>query len=289
MQVVINGIVTGLMVALLGLGFGLVYFPTRVFHVAQTAVWAIAPVVAFLCLKHGLPLYVCVGSAVAASAALSVLCEIVNHRHLQARAAGSGQHMIASVGISLAAIEGLVLLLDNMTHELPLCHPRACRLGALGMSGTQSVTAVTSVIALSLVWIWLSHGGSGRLVRAMASNPEEFVLSGYDLWSSRRFVFVISGALTAVAAIAVANDQGFNIHDGQRMFLFGCAAALVSGRLSVPRLAAAGTAIGVTVAVVTWALSAEWQQTAAFAVLAVSTVAQRMLRREHSGRLRGHP
>ncbi len=55
MQILANGILNGLIIALMALAFQLVYLPTKVFHVALGGICVIAPYVAWVCLKAGVP------------------------------------------------------------------------------------------------------------------------------------------------------------------------------------------------------------------------------------------
>lgn len=64
MQTLVNGIITGLTVAVLALAFTATYLPTRIFFVALGGVYAIVPFIAWTCLKHGCPWVLVVAIAI---------------------------------------------------------------------------------------------------------------------------------------------------------------------------------------------------------------------------------
>jgi len=63
MQILMNGIITGLTIAMLAVAFSVVYLPMRVFHIALGGVFAIVPFVAWVCLREGWSWYLAVVSA----------------------------------------------------------------------------------------------------------------------------------------------------------------------------------------------------------------------------------
>ena len=55
MQILINGLITGLTLAVLALGFTVVYLPLRVFDLALGAIYTLVPFVAWAMIQAGMP------------------------------------------------------------------------------------------------------------------------------------------------------------------------------------------------------------------------------------------
>jgi branched-chain amino acid transport system permease protein len=105
MQFFMNGIVTGLSLALLSLAFSVVYLSTHIFHVALGGVYVLVPFVAWACLRSQLGWIVAIAAALLSGVILSLACEYLNHRWLEQKQAGSGAHTISSLGIYLIIVQ----------------------------------------------------------------------------------------------------------------------------------------------------------------------------------------
>src|SRR5947209_3160853 len=107
MQLLANGVIYGLTIAVLALAFTTVYLPTRVFHVALAGVYAAVPYVAWACLQASWPWYLAVATAVLAGVIVSVACELVNHGPLEQKRAPSGTHLVSSLGLSILLVQAV--------------------------------------------------------------------------------------------------------------------------------------------------------------------------------------
>ena len=118
MQIIVNGLISGLTIALLALAFSIVYLPTRVFHVALGGVYASIPFIAWACLRWGWPWYLAMTVATLTGVGLSLVCELVNHARLERRRASSGAHLVSSLGIYIIMVQALALIWGNETKVL---------------------------------------------------------------------------------------------------------------------------------------------------------------------------
>ena len=73
-QILANGTVTGLILALLALGFQFVFLPTRTFHIAAAGIYTLAPYVALSTLRASGSWFLAVMAALAATIVVSGLC-----------------------------------------------------------------------------------------------------------------------------------------------------------------------------------------------------------------------
>lgn len=75
MQILINGLITGLTLAVLALGFTVVYLPLRVFYLALGAIYTLVPFVAWAMIQAGMPWYLAACAGIVTGVGISLLCE----------------------------------------------------------------------------------------------------------------------------------------------------------------------------------------------------------------------
>jgi len=105
LQLLINGIISGSIIALLALGFALVYNTTRIFHIAYAILFTFAPY--FFITFHGhyaLNVGISVLLALLCTILLSVIIEILVYRPLQRKKSSPNQLLISSIGVMIIII-----------------------------------------------------------------------------------------------------------------------------------------------------------------------------------------
>lgn len=266
-QILANGLISGLSAAVLALAFCVVYLPTNVFHVALGAVYAATPFVAWQGLRWGWPAPVALAVAMAFAAALSVVCELVNHWPLAKKRDVAGAHMIASLGVYMVVVEALALIWGSDTQMLPLGEGAGVQVQAVLLSRSQLISGGAAIAALGVFYVVLWATNAGLRLRALADNRTEFGLRGYSIRATRLLAFAGSGLLVAVVALTTASDVGFDPGVGLPALLVAVAATVIGGRTSFLGPALGGLLVGLARAQLTWHFSGRWQDAFTFAIL----------------------
>jgi len=269
MQVAVNGIITGLSIALLALGFTVTYLPTRVFHVALGGVYTSVPFVAWTCLSLGYPWPIAALCAFFSGVTLSVACEAFNHGRLERKGASSGVHLVSSLGLYIIIIQATTMIWGNQPKVLRVGVDSIFNLGGLVLTRAQVLSAVVSTMLLAGFYVWLSFSNLGLQFRGLADNPVEMSLRGYSVRRLRLVSFAISGLLACASALAFAFDIGFDPNGGLTTLLLAVVAMIIGGRRSFIGPLVGGVLLGVVRAEVSWFLSASWQEAATFILLSV--------------------
>ena len=81
-QVLINGICRGAVDSITALGFGLIFFAARTFHVAHGAVFTSGAYIAYACAREGVPLGLAAAIGIGGAAALGAAIEWLVYRPL---------------------------------------------------------------------------------------------------------------------------------------------------------------------------------------------------------------
>ena len=269
MQIIANGLIAGLTIVVLALAFVVVYLPTRVFHLALGGVYAIVPFIAWSCLQAGWSWYLAIILATLTGVLISLAGELFNHAPLELKQASWGAHLVSSLGIYIIIVQIVALIWGEESKFLRRGVDAVTSIGNIRLTQTQMVTAVVCVGAIALFYLWLKSTNLGLQFRAMADNPKQFALQGYNILQLRRIAFGISGFLAAIASLLVAYDVGFDPNTGLVAVLLAVVAALIGGRLSFWGPLIGGILLGIIRSQAVWLLSARWQDAITFIILAI--------------------
>jgi branched-chain amino acid transport system permease protein len=269
MQIIANGLVTGLAISVLAVAFSAVYLPTRVFHIALGGIYVVVPYIAWTCLKCGLSWPVAVGVAAAVAFLLSVACELINHATLDHRGASSGAHLVCSLGTYVVLVETVALVWGHETKVLRTKLSGSLTLGEVSLTHEQFLSALVCVALLACFFLWLRSSALGLRFRALADNPIQLALHGYNVRWLRLSAFGVSGLLCAGASLTVANDLGFDPNIGLSAVLLAVVAQIIGGRSSWFGPVLGGVLLGLIRSEVAWWLSASWQDPLAYLLLGI--------------------
>lgn len=268
MQILAHSIIQGLLFAIMGVAFALVYNTTRVFHIALGAIFALAPYIFLTCTNLGLPLFLCILAAFIVCAVTGLLCEQFLHWPFLRKSAPMEVHLIGSLGMFLVLIQVIVLIWGNDTQVLRSGMDDVYTFADIRLTRAQMSGGAVSLFVLSLFFFWLSKTTLGLQFRAMADNPVLLSLLGRNVRNLRRLVFIISAVIASVAALATSYDVGFDPQGGMRAVLVGMVATVVGGRGSFVGAAVSGLLLGIIRGQVVWYSSARWEEAATFLILA---------------------
>lgn len=269
MQILTNGLIQGLLIALLALGFTSVYLPTRVFFVALAGVYTVSPFLAWEVRAAGGPWWLALVISGLVAIALALACEWFNHRRMERRGASSGAHFISSLGIFIVIVQVVALVWGNETKVLRAGIDAIYYIGGVALTRSQLLGGMVSIVCLLGYYFWLRFSNLGLRFRALADNPVQLGLYGYNVDRLRLFAFGISGLLASVSGILVAYDVGFDPHAGLHAVLLAIVAVIVGGRRSFLAPILGGVLIGCLRSEVAWCLSDRWQEAATFLLVVV--------------------
>lgn len=269
MQILINGLISGMLLACLASGFSIVYLPTGIFFISLGAIYALTPYVAKSLLNSGGSWWLSITVAIGISIMLSVCCELFNHRPLEKKQASHGAHLITSLGIYIFIVELIAIIWGNDPQVLRTGLDHVYRWSNLILTQSQLISFFTSLTLLFLFYAWLRFSNLGLHLRAMSDNPTEFALRGFNLYTYRLVVFCLAAFLAASASLLSAYDVGFDPHGGLHILLLAIVAVIIGGKDSFWGPIIGGLMLGILRSLVVWQLSARWQDVATFALLAL--------------------
>ena len=268
MQIVLNGTISGLGIALLGTAFQLVYLPTRIFFVGLAGLYALAPFLFWEIDRAGAGWIVALVLSITATVALALAFERFNHAPLARKTASEGAQLITSLGIYIVLAQFIAMVWGNNAKTLRTGVDATIQLGDVVLTHSQLLMAgVASVLLVGfLVMLWSTD--LGLRLRGLAENPSQFALYGHNVDAHRLVAFGFAGLFAASASLLTARDIGFDPHGGLHAVLLAVVAVIIGGRTSFVGPIIGGLLLGVIRAEVVWFASARWQEAITFAVLA---------------------
>jgi branched-chain amino acid transport system permease protein len=267
MQVIANGLISGMAIALMATAFQVVYLPTRVFFVGLAGIYSATPYIAYAVLLHGGGWMPAVAAAVTFSIVVAFFCEWANHARLVRHQASSAAHLVTSLGIYIVIIQVIGLIWGNDAKALRTGMSAVTHWGGIIVTGPQWITLGVSALLVFVFSLFLKRSGLGLRLRAMADNPTEFALRGYNVDLYRLLAFAIAGFLAAGSSLVVSYDVGFDPHVGLDALLLAIVAVIMGGRDSFYGSGLAGLLLGIIRAEVIWFLGSRWQDPITFGLL----------------------
>lgn len=277
LQQLINGLALGSILALIALGYTMVYGILRfinfahgdVFMLGAFAGFYLAPKIALIVplpsVGGGLAVLVIV---MAICAALGVVIERFAYRPL--RRQPKLTMLITAIGVSLFLENAGQFVFGATPQKFPELLPvyPLPKLGGLSFNSNQIIViVVTAMLLIGLRFIVLKTR-MGRAMRAVSFNPEAAALMGVNTNVVISFTFALGSALAAAAGILFAMnypsiDPLMGILPGLKAFV----AAVLGGIGNLPGAALGGVIIGITETLVSGYISSTYRDAIAFAIL----------------------
>jgi branched-chain amino acid transport system permease protein len=269
MQFLVNSIIAGSGIALIAIGFSLIYSTTRFFHFAHGAVYMVGGYSAYaLITLAGWPSIVSVFVAMIVSALAGCLIEACVYRPLRKRSASPLVLLLASIGLFVALQNVISACFGNSTIMLRTNEPMA---GFNFLGGR--ITAVQLGLVLLTSFLGLGVAAAlrftklGKIIRALANDPELAGVFGVSVDRTILCVFAIGSGLAALAAIMIGFDTDLNPMMGLHALLLGVVAAIIGGMGSVSGGLLGALLIGAAQHFGVWRLPTRWQDAIVFAIL----------------------
>jgi len=283
-QVIINGLVTGLLFSLVALGFSLIYSGTRVFHIAHGAIYTAAP---YLLIALTPVTSVVFGRLGALSSVAAIILSLISicllvisfelfvYKPLFQRNAPPLVSFISSLGLYIVVVNLIALLFGNETKILnPQIEPSIEIAGAI-VTRIQIIQFAVSVFLILITLFVLRSSSLGRNIRALSDNPTLLGVLGTNIKSVRLIVFAIGSLLAASSSLLRAFDVGVDPHVGLSAVLTAAVAVIIAGIGSHIGAIVGALLIGMTQNVVVWFTSAQWQDAVTFVILIIILLVRR--------------
>ncbi len=274
-QLVVNGIMTGTILAVPAIGLTAIYAVLRFpnFAVASHAtVGAFAGYVANV--ELGLPVLPSVAMAFLVAGLVGVAADELVLKPF--RAAGFITTAIASIALTIA-LENLVRFgfgNELRGYDLPLL--RDWRFGGIRVGPQQLQNLAIAVAAMAALFAFLAFTRTGKAMRAVADNPMLASIKGINADVVARLVSFVGMGLAGLGGMLIGLDTTIDPLTGFRAILSVFAAAVVGGLGSIPGAVIGALTVGIGEELCLLFLSPDYRSAVGFtAILLVLTLRPR--------------
>jgi branched-chain amino acid transport system permease protein len=247
---ILNGIATGMLYALMGLGLALIAGILNIPNFAHGALFAVGAYLTVTAISAIGNFWVALVLAPLGVALLGLLIEYAGIRRLYA--AGHDYQLLFTFGLSLILAEGIIVIWGPVgISQLP---PDILRGGVdLGFTFYPKYRLFVMVVAGLLVvatWLFLEKTRYGAIMRAGIENKEMVSLLGIDIQRLFTVAFALGAYLAGIAGALTAPIRGLSPGMGVDMLGIAFVVVALGGMGNILGAIAAGLLIGVAQAVV---------------------------------------
>jgi branched-subunit amino acid ABC-type transport system permease component len=267
-QVILNGLVTGLTLALPAIALTLTYSILKFPNFAIGAMLTLGAYYAFaLNALLELPLLV---AAIFAAILLSVTL-IATDRIVfsKLRDRTSITLLVASIGVSFVLENIARLIFGNTARSFDIAVTGGYELWTLRVNAEEAYTAVTAFSAMIAIYILLSHTALGRSMRAVADNPTLASVRGVDRESVVRKTWAVSGLLIGGASVLAGLDRAIDPLIGWNYLISVFAGAILGGLGSPVGAVLGAIIIGLVEELSTLVISPNYREATGFLAIAL--------------------
>jgi branched-chain amino acid transport system permease protein len=242
-HVVVSGLATGSIYALVALSLVIVYNATRTVNFAQGEMFMVSTFVAWSAVRAGAPLGVALVVAVASAAALAFLIERLVIR--RAIAATHWDVLIITLGLSLVlkAAAGIAWTHDEFPFP-SWFGERPVAIGPVRVAPVSLGIISASLVLMAALYVVLRRTRFGRAMRAVAQNRTAASLMGISVPRVFSAAWMLAAAVGAVAGVLIAPVVFLSTKMGL-IVINGFIAAVLGGFGSMPGAVLGGMLLGV--------------------------------------------
>ena len=268
-EIIINGLITGMLYSLLAIGFALVYNTTHIFHIAAAGIYVFAGYMFWwLSATFELPLIVAATLAILLTMVLSLLTEVAVYRPLRKRKSSLSVNLIASIGIMTVIVNLLALFFGNEAKSIQSTSD-SYQFGDVSITVAQCYEFIVAAAAIPVFLVFLEGSRLGLKLRALSSDGTLFETLGYNKQRSYAFAFLASGLSIGLASCATAYDTGVVPYIGMSVLINAMVAMIIGGSGKFWTCVAGGLTLGLVQALAVLKFDSAWQDAVTFVLLLV--------------------
>jgi branched-subunit amino acid ABC-type transport system permease component len=271
-QLALNGIITGTILALTGVGATLVFGIQRIANFAHGEYLTFGAYVGLvLNTVLGQNLVVAALGAVLATALLALILHLLVLKPLSGR--GLIVTSLVTVGLGLMLRNTVFMVAGPEIRKLEIDQRVVYDLGLVRISPGQAVAIVITLIVAPAVAFFLARTRLGKSMRAVADNRDLAAVSGIDVARIGAYVWLLAGGLAGIGGMLFAAVQGtFDPNLGYQVLFLIFTTVVLGGIGSAYGALVGGFVLGLVMELSTWSgfaggLEARFKPVLAFLVL----------------------
>lgn len=247
----LNGIVQGMIYALVAAGLTLIFGMLDIPNFAHGAFYALGAYVAFTVVSATGNFWLAIVVVPLVVAGLGLLVDAFAMRRL-ARA-GHVYQILFTLGLVLIVQEAIVLIwgADPTSVDVPAALSGGVPLGVVSFPYYRLFLVVAAAVVIGAVWLGLERTKYGAIIRAGIDDPEMVDCIGIDVQRLFTIVFGIGVGLAGLAGALILPVRGGQPAMGGELMATSFAVVVIGGLGSYLGAVVGGIFVGLTQAVMT--------------------------------------
>jgi len=246
MAVIFDGIAYGLQLGLLAVGLTLIYGLGGVLNLAHGQFAVVTAIAATVLVDVGLPMPLAILAAIALAGMLALAFDASLMRPVY-RLRGEARVLLSlllTIGAAFV-IDGLLIYYYPFAALNVDISGSAVNVLGVAMRRGSLAASLLAVLALGTLILFLRYTRRGKAVRSVIQDEEGAQLCGINPARVRTAVFVLSGVLAGVAAVAEGLTSSLGATDGLDLTILALIVTVVGGLGSVAGALVAGLLLGI--------------------------------------------
>jgi len=268
LQLIANGLVNGVLFAMLACAFGLVYRALKIFHIAFAGIFLIAPYAAYaMHTWFDLSIWLASLLGVFAGALAGYLSELCLYRPLFRNHVSGGAVIVASLGAFIIIENVLAMTFGNELKIIERGLTTQFSFGSVSLASIQLVQFGVATVVLIGLGIAIKRVRTFKAIWAMGDEPELIPVLGLPLMRYRAIVLALSGAISGIAGCLISADVGIDPHMGMSYLLIAAVSVLAGGIDRYLGWVIGGILLALLQSIMVWQFPAQWMDLVTFSVL----------------------
>jgi branched-chain amino acid transport system permease protein len=230
-QIIINIVSTSAIFLLIAVSFSLIYYPTRIFHLAHGVIITLGAYFVFLfAVELSIPFVASILLSLIASTIIGVFCDLLVYRPMRKRTSALISFLIVSIGLYEIFQNCISLLFGDDVKIIRSGNiDTGYRIFGGYITGIQIFTISVSIFLFVFILIFLRKHKTGRNIRAVAANAELAKIQGIDSNHIITWSFFLGSAIAAITGVLIAYDTGLKPTMGFSLLLYGIVVMIIGG------------------------------------------------------------
>lgn len=272
-QTALNGLTNGSIYALGAVGLTLVYGILRLVNFAHGDYLTFGAYMAYLVnVTWDLPLVAGVVFAIAATALLGIIVELVMWRPMRSKRAGFLQLILMSIGLAFVIRSAIQWFWGTEIRTLSVDITSTVTFLGLRIGRTELIVVIVGIAVLLAVGLLLRYSLLGKQMRALADDLDLAETAGINTRRVILYTWILAGGLAGLAGVLSGELANLTPELGFQLLLPIFAAVILGGIGNPFGALSAGLVLGVVIEWSTLLVDARWKVTFGFLALIVALI-----------------
>ena len=234
-QLLLNGLISGSIYALVAAGFSLIYNTNKFMHFAHGAIVVLAGYLLYGFYKVvGFGFIYSLLSTLFYASFFGLLIYAIVYRPLQKKKASKVILLITSISLLIFFQNVIQMIFGTSVKDLEFNVSEGISVLGATITPLQISIIIISFVLMTGLYFFVSKTRIGRDMRAVADNNELASIVGINYKKVFAISFILGSLLAGIAGVLIALEQNLTPSMGTNLMIKGFTGAVVGGIYSVP-------------------------------------------------------